>query len=853
MKDSSLALNRVFAFTERIIDWYWSHGRERRGKHRVTIDWISDLYQVHQTLAIAIDACDRTRAGIALWGPSAAGKSTFLSQFVDDPHTEHSAISWEESVPYRFNRDKKNYPEINALNPYNIQSDASGCVTRFFLCEDCRFPTHPVQIVLGNRQSLMHAIAAGYLLECNRRIPHSGDIISWSSDEFLGALPDNAERPVDQTAFELALDGATTIERLIEDGHPRYQRLAQNWARDLRPVFLRCASDIDEMRQLIFRILWDKREGLNNLYEVMESYREGLVSKFDTNELFCTLDFANLLLDIESYQAVSSESENTSLVRQRVINARFEKKSGSVLIDTQGNGTSLFSTPQEFGVFQGLVWQLNVPLRADFLKKRNEVIYNLMSASNIYDVPGVTRHDEGVDDALLSPDKNGATMQELLSQAVKQGKTASIITRYALERKFQTLLVLIRAASPPSKPKQLSSGIRAIWRGLKTNEADGQRPSVPTYLVLTFLAEVVNTLSNAGIKGRGLENRNQYYERLGDAGSPEMVDYFAINYPHLSDGKIDNPDLMPQLFEEINKDSWFNKAFLTTEGKESFKRAMDANDGGVEYFLSVLSSRKCHSDIHRFINQSIEVSKKDIQQLLQAVIQEKGDQQALAYAALKKLEACLNERVNMLDDASVARVARQLLDTFGLKANQIHPLPRTRNDLSLLRQTIFDEISRWENSPENVQFLITLGLNEKEALLVLSSFAEEIDAGQTAAWLAEFTGRQISTRQSDHYRRYLAAKITGQLFGNQERRAKSLDSSFEMLSNIQHELDQWQQGMASALTPHYKMVIQPFIRRIKEVSLRQRPDTEEPQPGEAEIELILNDWLQLSTTVIDPE
>ena len=53
-------------------------------------------------------------------------------------------------------------------NPYNFNSDASACITRFKLGSSVKYPDCPVEIKFASREQITHSIAAGYLSECKQ-------------------------------------------------------------------------------------------------------------------------------------------------------------------------------------------------------------------------------------------------------------------------------------------------------------------------------------------------------------------------------------------------------------------------------------------------------------------------------------------------------------------------------------------------------------------------------------------------------------------------------------------------------------------------------------------------------------
>ena len=155
---------------------------------------------------------------MALWGPSQTGKSTLLSGCLDDPEDElgeHSALRWSETEPVRFVVGKNKSDEVIVLNPFNFRSDASGCVSRYVLCDSVEDPEHPVEVTLATEMQILHALAVGYLPECEER-NERGEITAWDADKFTALL--DRQRPSGtptRTAFEALQQLAETVDLAI--------------------------------------------------------------------------------------------------------------------------------------------------------------------------------------------------------------------------------------------------------------------------------------------------------------------------------------------------------------------------------------------------------------------------------------------------------------------------------------------------------------------------------------------------------------------------------------------------------------------------------------------------------------
>jgi len=156
---------------------------------------------------------------MALWGPSQTGKSTLMSGYLDDPEDnlgERSALRWSEGEPVRYVVGQDKSDSVIVLNPFNFGSDASGCVSRYVVGDEVPDPEHPVEITLANESQILHALAVGYLSECEER-NDKGEITAWDADSFKALLDrqaGDANATVNREAFESLQQLAETVDLL---------------------------------------------------------------------------------------------------------------------------------------------------------------------------------------------------------------------------------------------------------------------------------------------------------------------------------------------------------------------------------------------------------------------------------------------------------------------------------------------------------------------------------------------------------------------------------------------------------------------------------------------------------------
>ena len=167
------------------VDWFWKFGRQRKGTFEVPIGtWLDAVCRIRDRARTMDRVGQNPKPCMAIWGPSQTGKSTLLSGYLDapdDPLGEHSALKWHDAEPVRFVIGSDKSDRVLVLNPFNQGSDASGCVSRFVLCDSVPDPAHPVEVLLAGEAQIMHALAVGYESECQEKNSR-GEVTYWDGD-----------------------------------------------------------------------------------------------------------------------------------------------------------------------------------------------------------------------------------------------------------------------------------------------------------------------------------------------------------------------------------------------------------------------------------------------------------------------------------------------------------------------------------------------------------------------------------------------------------------------------------------------------------------------------------------------
>src|SRR5262249_37930420 len=130
----------------------------------------------------------------------------------------------------------------------------------------------------------------------------------------------------------------------------------------------------------------------------LEAYLERIHSIVGDKPVMCSLQFAAQLVDIDSYGLLAGDVKDApdriaKLKADLLNDTTITVRKNQVVIGADPRGHRLFNNALEFGLFQGLVWELIVPLNAAFFRssKKYSDVLTFLGAVELLDIPGVSR------------------------------------------------------------------------------------------------------------------------------------------------------------------------------------------------------------------------------------------------------------------------------------------------------------------------------------------------------------------------------------------------------------------------------------------------------------------------------
>ncbi len=838
-----------------LIEWFWAAGCQRQGRYALgTGTWLDAAYRLQSSVELVTSAKALNRRCMALWGPSQAGKSTLLSRYFDSRSTAagnsdpHSALQWNPLEPVVFLGRPDTPRDCVQLNPYNQGTDASGCVSRFVLKDAVDDPVHPVQLRLCTEPQIVHSLAAGFLSECNQRVGHAQETFfnEATFEELLGRYAKMPVRNISRQAYERLRAVVDILEDLAASEWPRYHNLHPIWdtlrPRILgQPALLSSPELVDDFAATLF---WNGEKNISGLFQRLRRMRTTIQDLAGAKPIFCTYRVAKLFLNISSYQDYLTNS-----TKETEFDLRYTSDASRFLLD-HGATNPLFSSPADFGLWQGLAWELVFPIKAATIAKTAPRAFDFLKETDLQDFPGVALAMPGG----IKKAADEMTPEDLLTQVLKRGKTASVVAHRAGSLGIDSFCLLIRMATPPAQPDQLIHGIKT-WLNALQLPLPPSSNDVQLNIVLTFGAKMVNdevfALQNNRPKGN-FENIFSWLNQLGPLVIPGWPTYFAITYPQWPAGRIEGShEVIEAVFQDVVRHPAFSSRF--GQQGESLKAMFlggdkAESDGGVGFLLEKLIEQVHHSRIPQLLDHREHYNQDQAQTLLnEALPLDNFEQRKLELLVWKNAiqDGIRKFRSQEPESSAAVRVSLLLRQLLNVAPQSLEPIP-----LQCATADITHYIGRqynacWlQNLRGNPNGWSSIGLKDQATTERLLGYLCEyaLCDGSIAQWIRRDLGQIIHREDADYARRFLATKMGDALcFGPSGRkihRQFAPPPGNPTIENIESRLAAYVASEAlSGLdrknedSPHYKGFIAGFLEhldRVANTAVGDRP----PQPGD---------------------
>ena len=828
-KDNSTT--EALEFSRQLKNWFWEYGVKRQSEYELSrTDWLEPLYKANQELE-SINSQKMPRPSAAIWGPSQTGKSTLVAGYIDEMAKggkgEGTALQWEGAASAFFSLPRganaSSFDQnVTVLNPYNGGMDASACITRFtrgtlnsgeknaFFVKNKEFP---VAIKFSNKTEITLSLARGYHGQCVKKDPDQ----FWNLQELkerieiIDSRTDAKHSLPQKKVYEDAVSFCQVLEDLAFARLPRYRALIneQGEAKIIRELILGSKSLVSNKKVLdSFRaeVLWDNSSVINEFFAKLLTYVEKLEKNWSGKEIFCSLEAASCILDMDSFSIFSNglaSFENEKLkegkVHQVLSNLCTREDLHNVFIGRdKDQATQLFHRPYEFGMFQGLIQEVIIPLNLKNLN--NSPFLEYIQNFDLIDFPGVERG--GQSSSATKIDLNEINHESGLSNSVpwelfftkilKRGKTATLFQGYSRKLLIDAVSIFQDLDNDKPNAQDLITGVETWWRSTDSNRShkSTDKSPLPLNCVMTWWSKMLNeSPANRAI----IFGKNQgKYEQLGPLSDPNIANIFAINDTSLPRGSISQEatKILDTLLDTIRKEPEFKRLFSIEQNKKSFESMTSCKDGGINFFFRSLLLQVKSSKLRKlFWNKKISDASVKLEGLLSTtgLLPKSQSKEKDRIRHLRTLSGLLQKTSDCSSMDHKKDMEKGLKQLLNIDEKELDALPVKLDELNIeFIKKQFNQKSKvlvdiHKNDDRACWELIGFE-NQEKAKLCWQSLCMSIEPNlkEIADWLRTIIKQQSKFKMID-YRRFLAVRMSNEFLG--ENRTESLSNSPDRREN----------------------------------------------------------------------
>lgn len=823
-----------------LFEWFFREGNDRSEEYQLSLGgWLRNLLEIIEESGHCINL-EGQRPALAIWGPSQVGKSTLFADFIDaqaDSTGNNSTIQWLDEEPILFERKPDSAGPVLTWNPYNFNADASACITRFTIAEQVEHPEYPVEIKLASSEQLTHALASGYLSECNLE-ECKGKTIFWDDDNLAELLADVGQKdPHNLGEIYPKLFSVVRVLGYLSEmgGASRFSNVKQSTLSRILDS-ARNFSSPEAVDEFAFELFWDGSEALTSLWKQMQAKRSEILERLGGRDgkIYCSYEVARLINDMSTYQSCvggkNLDGEDLQVVedtKSQIRRISLKKKGEDLVIGFDLNNR-LVHEEQDFALVQGIVWEVVVSLRSDRLQNSpSDSFHKLLGKADLLDFPGVAREGSRDDEQKLTTELllNPATEHLRFSKIIKRGKTACIGVASALSTRIDGFSILSKAMDYFARPEQLYQGVKSWWRSLTGEDFGGaSEGTLPLNLVLTFFGELVNEV----IANPHNEKFAQAFEKLnslGNLSNPEIVNVFAVNYSRYGGFRNSLDGDRPATENEIagarmrmEKEKTVRHFFGSNIN--SLQKMFNDSDGGVDFFIECLEQQVDNSDLDHIIQARLKSLSRQFANLIKEALPDEPEHD----------ENRRNEIQSWYDNLSALggtgektdKACKALIKIFEIDQERLTPLPRNLREKGIekARSYVGECLSRWKSDNKNFPELQALCLESDTDLQhQLRYLVESVDLEGFAKWLIENFGSISDRKRQRSCRRFVSIALSDTISGRFETNAKSHQSIDICTEWLRYFSDLSKYNLPPEPTdqiqsPSYHSILQPFLARL---------------------------------------
>lgn len=829
--------------------WYWTFGARRRGKRVLPYTWVDHTFRLRSsaewpTLKRRLTSRNST---IAFWGPSQSGKSMYLSRYLDHLYNGHNAITWDFKHPIRY------IPEdgttVTALNPWNAGGEATACPTLFYCPKEPESvsTTTPVTVRLSSRRQLLHAFAAGFLLEGTSRTTLTFDRVDTLCTRILGSrsnndtqLPSASMIEPSPVALEIILDTLATIESLATQNFPSARYVTQErdrWAQ-LKRTAIAAGTHVsaDTALQFASAMLWDDCEPITATMHRLFQYRDTLLNLEPSGVLCVNLELTAWLLDASTYPMLIDGT------RDGLQRFRLNKSEQHVCIAEEGE--LLFSNADDFGSFQALVSEIYIPLRIEPIADIDPTVASLLQVADIVDIPGLPNQGESGHTGRIDFSSSDIPEHLIISRLLKRGRAFSAINTFVQSGGVDALVLFVRPDRPIALPGALTAGIKSILgyqldlSSIDTADTTDIAAS-PTILCFSLISHLIDNIAGGASKRGDLRNVVDQMKPVLDAIGRPPAAVLALTYPHVPDGKFHTAlPARETAIQSMVSDRALGRHLKSEVTRRSLAACIEREDGGASILAETLLGTVNNKTLER--NTQTLLQRLDALATYAAPLAE-DDAPKQWRALMENLEAHTDNIIRQASGSHdpispLQKLARTMRDAVSVAPHHLPPVPeRAADNGRALPPYLDDALSGWITQPEDNARLETLGLTAEQGLFFRTQVVRLLDRRDILHWIRTTLGHVRTLRDAMGARALLAAELNRRLIGKGMWASElgppinghdDLNSFFVAAMDPFCEIDE--------ILP-LRVTIRPLLRWISTIPANIKDHSSDAQPGDEEI------------------
>ena len=720
------------------------------------------------------------------------------------------------------------------------------------------FERHPPHFSTAVYKQILYALATGYITECNTRT-NAGTDRTLSPETILEQLKKLthgfSSSQLSRSGRESLQCIADVLGSLIADDWHRYRPLKADWP-GLRARLLQSsplAARPPLLEAFTSWLFWDDEPAMVALHRNLNQARNAIQHQTRGLPIACSHEVAALLLDIDTHKRMVQHDAAT-MARVAGIQA-VEINERCCLGATIG--LPVFRSPDEFGCWQALIWELTLPVNHVTIPSTSPA-RALFEAADLLDFPGVALAQPGG----VRPRVGDLSAHELFTTIVKRGKTASMVATRSRELGIDGFSILLRLAKPPAQPDQLIAGLRA-WHTALDFPTLPQDGSLPLNVILTFASSLINAV-HFNVQGghpplpQQFNSIIQMLDQLGEYTRPASVHFFTVTYPRFPDGLVTCSQL-----NAVNAASLLaeNELFQERFGRNSESLTAMAKsghsatgDGGTDYLLRSLAAQAQGSQLRGRLLAKAANQVARLNDLLTRALPPQGAADSLMRQHVENWSKAIRTSISTYrerfpgEDAA-AHISLRLRQLLNVDPEDLEPIPLqcAQKNVTPYLQLQFD---RWRQVRQRdaLQWA-ELGLPDAATVARLLGYLSRaaIARAGLVKWLRNNLGHISSDNEARHARRFLAMQMAEVVcFGLNGRAthrpfASSPQEPDFNASTIQPRLHAYALRERRDLdervdmeSPHYFGFVEPFLSRLQQLH-EENHSPYTAQPGDVEL------------------